>query len=97
MKFSIKDLVTFTEEILNGKLPFLCSEGLLQHGYPNILSCRLINFRMKIETYENMTAFLHRKRLHISDLIAKVYLNPCQVSMIELFYELLHLGCLAGF
>ena len=26
MKFSIKDLVTFTEEILNGKLHFLCSE-----------------------------------------------------------------------
>ena len=25
MKFSIKDLVTFTEEILNGKLYFLCS------------------------------------------------------------------------
>ena len=25
MKFSIKDLVTFTEEILNGKLHFLCS------------------------------------------------------------------------
>ena len=24
MKFSIKDLVTFTEEILNGKLYFLC-------------------------------------------------------------------------
>ena len=27
MKFSIKDLVTFTEEIPNGKLHFLCSEG----------------------------------------------------------------------
>ena len=26
MKFSIKDLVTFTEEILNRKLYFLCSE-----------------------------------------------------------------------
>ena len=25
MKFSIKDLVRFTEEILNGKLHFLCS------------------------------------------------------------------------
>ena len=25
MKLSIKDLVTFTEEILNGKLHFLCS------------------------------------------------------------------------
>ena len=25
MKFSIKDLVTFTEEIFNGKLHFLCS------------------------------------------------------------------------
>ena len=25
MKFSIKDLVAFTEEILNGKLYFLCS------------------------------------------------------------------------
>ena len=25
MKFSIEDLVTFTEEILNGKLHFLCS------------------------------------------------------------------------
>ena len=32
MKFSIKDtadLVTFTEEILNGKLHFLCSVSLL--------------------------------------------------------------------
>ena len=28
MRFSIKDLVTFTEEILNGKLQFLCSESL---------------------------------------------------------------------
>ena len=26
MKFSIKDLVIFTEEILNGKLYFLCNE-----------------------------------------------------------------------
>ena len=26
IKFSIKDLVTFTEEILNGKLHFLCSD-----------------------------------------------------------------------
>ena len=25
MKFSIKDLVTFTKEILHGKLHFLCS------------------------------------------------------------------------
>ena len=28
MKFFIKYLVTFTEEILNGKLHFLCSEQL---------------------------------------------------------------------
>ena len=26
LKFSIKDLVTLTEEILNGKLHFLCSD-----------------------------------------------------------------------
>ena len=26
MRFSIKDLVTFTEGILNGKIHFLCSE-----------------------------------------------------------------------
>ena len=30
IKFSIKDLVTFTEEILNGKLHFLCSENYLK-------------------------------------------------------------------
>ena len=28
MKFSIKDLVTFTEEILNAKLHFLCNDKL---------------------------------------------------------------------
>ena len=28
LKFSFKDLVTFTEEILNGKLHFLCSARL---------------------------------------------------------------------
>ena len=27
MKFSFKDLITFTKEILNGKLHFLCSGG----------------------------------------------------------------------
>ena len=26
LKFSIEDLVTFTEEVINGKLQFLCSE-----------------------------------------------------------------------
>ena len=38
MKFSIKDLVTFTEEILNGELHFLSSDtGFLFHitGPPN--------------------------------------------------------------
>ena len=33
MKFSIKDLVTFTEEILNGKLHFLCSENELEQSF----------------------------------------------------------------
>ena len=31
MKFSIKDLVTFTVEIPNGKLPFLCSVSQSVH------------------------------------------------------------------
>ena len=34
MNFSIKDLVTFTEEILNGKLHFSCSEYQLVAFHP---------------------------------------------------------------
>ena len=34
MNFSIKDLVTFTEEILNGKLHYSCSEYQLVAFHP---------------------------------------------------------------
>ena len=37
MKFPIKDLVTFTEEILNGKLHFLCSVIYLSEHTIHIL------------------------------------------------------------
>ena len=36
MKFSINDLVTFTEEIFNGKLPLLCSETSLYFSWINL-------------------------------------------------------------
>ena len=32
MKFSIKDFFTFTKEILNGKLHFLCSDFLFRNS-----------------------------------------------------------------
>ena len=38
MKFSITDLVTFTEEILNGKFHFLCSVNREDF---NLLICNL--------------------------------------------------------
>ena len=48
MKFFTKDLVIFTEEILNGKLHFLCRDGFekmavddTQTAYPLILESRL--------------------------------------------------------
>ena len=48
MKFSIKDffskadLVTFTEEILNAKLHFLCSLQYLQVSYQSYISLRVV-------------------------------------------------------
>ena len=56
MKFSFKDLVRFTDEILNGKLLFLCSEKFNQKFNLNlkankpskeaILSLNFINFQL---------------------------------------------------
>ena len=40
MKFSIKDLVTFTEEILNGKLHSLCSDDIV------------LRFTKRLKTYQ---------------------------------------------
>ena len=39
MKFFIKNLVTFTEEILNGKLHFLCRE--INQKQPNGADCKI--------------------------------------------------------
>ena len=39
MKFSIKDFFTFTEEIVNGKLHFLCSV-CAQAEEPKVASCK---------------------------------------------------------
>ena len=33
------DLDTFTEEILNGKLYFLCSDTYINHGFAMVISC----------------------------------------------------------
>ena len=43
-KFSIQDLVTFTEEILNRKVHFLCSRLLLIWNVSNFLSLSLYLF-----------------------------------------------------
>ena len=37
MKFSMRDLVTFTEEVLNGKRHFLCSAILNSSASPNLM------------------------------------------------------------
>ena len=47
MKFSNKDLVTFTEEILNGKLHFLCSGNI----------CKTIDTR-----HHQISCFVLRKK-----------------------------------
>ena len=51
------DLVTFTEEILNGKLHFLCSVRLLLK-YLFLRMPSLIRFNTSILTQENLTSQL---------------------------------------
>ena len=66
MKFSITDLVTFTEEILYGKLHFLCSDHHFQVTNPtkNFWFCIKVADKFMAVDFVSDSSKLHL--LHIS-------------------------------
>ena len=51
MKFPINDLVTFTEEIFNGKLTLLCSETSLYFSWINLYNLNTPNTSLNTSEY----------------------------------------------
>ena len=81
MKFSIKDLVTFTEEILNRKLHFLCSDSTL------VLT--LVNFFWYFETLPKQCYFVLEISLYQHLYISNT--NKFEMSSKLVFYYTIYI------